>query len=110
MRAAVDEPPQVRLGAPGLLDATERLAVPEEEVAREDRGRAALQQQAPGLLGLLVTGQFAMGAAIYDAMQTTVEVSTSHASFFIQNMAAILVEKRMALAVYRPAAFIYGSF
>ena len=57
MRAAVDEAPQVRLGAPGLLDATERLAVPEEEVAREDRGRAALQQQAPGLLGLLVTAQ-----------------------------------------------------
>jgi hypothetical protein len=34
-----------------------------------------------------------------------VEASNSHASFFINNLVAIRAEERLALAVYREAAF-----
>jgi hypothetical protein len=39
-----------------------------------------------------------------------VEVSTEHASFFVQNLVAILAEKRLALITRRPVSFVTGSF
>ncbi len=59
-------------------------------------------------------GQFLCGssqaAMIWDRSNATVEVSREHANFFIQNLAAILVEERLALTVFRPEALIYGGF
>jgi hypothetical protein len=47
---------------------------------------------------------------IWDRNDATIEVSREHASFFIQNMAAILVEERLGLTVFRSEALIYGGF
>lgn len=59
-------------------------------------------------------GQFLCGssqaAMIWDRNNATVEVSREHANFFIQNLAAILVEERLALTVFRSEALIYGGF
>jgi HK97 family phage major capsid protein len=57
-----------------------------------------------------LVGAFAMSAMIWDRNDATIEISREHASFFIQNMAAILVEERLALTVFRPLALIYGGF
>jgi HK97 family phage major capsid protein len=57
-----------------------------------------------------LVGAFQLAAAIWDRADATVEVSREHASFFIQNLVAILVEERLALTVFRPLALIYGGF
>jgi len=57
-----------------------------------------------------LVGSFAMGAAVWDRMEATVEISREHSDFFVRNLAAVLCESRLALTVYRPTAFIYGGF
>lgn len=77
----------------------------------------------PSLFGLdvvyttsIANGTFLVGsgnpvaAEIRDRMETTVEISTEHASFFTQNLVAIRAEKRVALLVKRTASFISGTF
>ena len=54
-------------------------------------------------------GDFASGAELFVGMDVTVEVSREHASFFTQNMVAILAEMFATLAIYRPEGFIYGG-
>ena len=45
-------------------------------------------------------------AVLWDREQATIQVSDSHADFFIRNMVAILAEMRAAFGVIRPHAFI----
>jgi len=73
--------------------------------------------QAPTLWGLPVdvtpsivantalTGAFKSAAQIFDKGGLRVEASNSHSDFFVKNLVAIRAERRLALAVYRPAAF-----
>lgn len=58
--------------------------------------------------GRFLVGDFATGAAVYDRQQNVLEISREHASFFAQNLVAILVETRMCVAVYSPIRFVYG--
>ena len=55
-------------------------------------------------------GKFDMGAQIFDRMGARVEISTEDASNFRQNLVTILCEERLALAIYRPEAFVKGDF
>ncbi len=57
-----------------------------------------------------LTGAFKMGAQVFDRWQARVEVATENEDDFIKNLVTILAEERLALAVYRPEAFIYGDF
>jgi HK97 family phage major capsid protein len=57
-----------------------------------------------------LVGAFAMAAMVWDRNNATIEISREHASFFIQNMAALLVEERLALTVFRNDALIFGGF
>ncbi len=62
-------------------------------------------------LGTFLVGSGAAPAAeIRDRQDVTVEISTEHADFFQRNMIGIRAEKRMALLVKRPNAYITGSF
>ena len=73
--------------------------------------------QAPTLWGLPVvvtpsivantgfTGAFSSAAQVFRKGGIRVEASNSHSDFFIRNLTAIRAEERLALAVYRPAAF-----
>ena len=61
-------------------------------------------------------GSFLIGSGnpvaseIRDRMQLTIEVSTEHANYFIQNLVAVRGEKRLALVVKRPASYLTGTF
>ena len=55
-------------------------------------------------------GAFQQGAQVFDRWQARVEVATENEDDFTKNMVTILAEERLALAVYRPEAFVYGDF
>lgn len=57
-----------------------------------------------------LVGAFKMGAQVFDRWLARVEVATENEDDFIKNLVTILAEERLALAVYRPEAFIYGDF
>jgi HK97 family phage major capsid protein len=55
--------------------------------------------------GTALVGAFRPHAQIFRKGGVRVVASTEHASYFVENKVAILAEERLALAVYRPAAF-----
>jgi HK97 family phage major capsid protein len=55
--------------------------------------------------GVALVGGFRSAAQIFRRGGVRVESSNSHASFFVNNLVAIRAEERLALAVYREAAF-----
>ncbi|AAN55976.1 phage major capsid protein [Shewanella oneidensis MR-1] len=57
-----------------------------------------------------LVGAFQMGAQIYDRMDIEVLISTENDKDFENNMVSIRAEERLALAVYRPEAFVKGNF
>lgn len=52
-----------------------------------------------------LVGAFRPMAQVFEREGVTITVSTEHSTFFVENKVAILAEERIALAVYRPAAF-----
>jgi len=60
--------------------------------------------------GSFLTGAFRLGAQIFDRWDARVEVSTEDDQNFRKNLVTILAEERLALAVYRPEAFVKGAF
>ena len=60
--------------------------------------------------GTFLVGSFTMGAQIWDRQDAAVQISYEDGDNFKKNMATLLAEERLALTVYRPAAFISGSF
>lgn len=56
-----------------------------------------------------LTGAFQLGAQLFDRWDARVEVGYVNDDF-TKNLVTVLAEERLALAVYRPEAFIYGDF
>lgn len=71
-------------------------------------GLPVVTTQAIGVSKFL-TGAFKLGAQIFDRQQASVAISTENEDDFIRNKVTILCEERLALAVYRPEAFVYGT-
>lgn len=55
--------------------------------------------------GTAIVGAFKQGAQLFRRGGMSVEASNSHDTFFKYNKTAIRAEERLALAIYRPAAF-----
>jgi HK97 family phage major capsid protein len=55
--------------------------------------------------GTAMVGGFSSCSQIFRRGGVRVEASNSHASFFVNNLVAVRAEERLALAVYREAAF-----
>ena len=56
-----------------------------------------------------LVGAFRLGAQVFDRWLARVEVATENEDDFVKNLVTILCEERIALAVYRPQAFIFGD-
>lgn len=59
-------------------------------------------------VGQFLAGAFGMGAQIFDREEANVVIATENEADFVENLVTILIEERLALAVYRPEAFIKG--
>lgn len=57
-----------------------------------------------------LTGAFKVAATIYDRMDTEVLISSEDRDNFVKNMLTVRAEKRLALAIKRAQALIYGQF
>ena len=71
-------------------------------------GLPVVATQAMGEDKFLV-GAFDLAAQIFDRQDATVEVSTEDQDNFVKNKVTIRAEERLALAIYRPAAIVYGD-
>lgn len=59
--------------------------------------------------GHFLVGAFQDGAQIFDRLEAEVLVSTENEDDFVKNLITVRAEERLAMAVKRPTAFIYGS-
>lgn len=57
-----------------------------------------------------MVGAFQLGAQIFDREDANVTIATEDDQNFTKNLVTILAEERLALAVYRPEAFVKGDF
>ncbi|EQB6564931.1 phage major capsid protein [Salmonella enterica subsp. enterica serovar Bareilly] len=73
-------------------------------------GLPVVATEAAAFKGKFLTGAFNAGAQIFDREDANVVISTENDDDFEKNMISIRCEERLALAVKRPEAFIYGSF
>jgi HK97 family phage major capsid protein len=92
-------------------DTTGRYIIgdPKSEAAARVWGLPVVATQAM-LLDKFLVGAFKAGAQIFDRQNATVELSTEDSDNFRKNLVTILAEERLALAVYRPQAFVKGDF
>ena len=59
--------------------------------------------------GTFFVGDFQRAAQVFDRRQNTIELSNQNEDNFIKGMLTVRAAERLALAIYRPSAFIYGS-
>jgi hypothetical protein len=59
--------------------------------------------------GEAIVGSWKTGAQLFDRSHAVVRVGDQHADYFTNNKVAILIEERIALAVYRPDWFVVAS-
>lgn len=71
-------------------------------------GRDVVSTQAMAA-GTFLVGDFAQHAQIFDREDANVAISFENKDNFERNMATIRVEERLALAIYRPEAFVKGT-
>jgi len=59
-------------------------------------------------VGKFLTGAFKLGAQVFDQWTSRIEVGFQNDDF-VRNKVTVLAEERLALAVFRPEAFIFGD-
>ena len=82
---------------------------PQNETTPRLWGRPVVSTPAMTVTKFLV-GAFLLGAQIFDREDANVELSTEDGDNFKKNLVTLRAEERLALAVYRPEAFTYGTF
>ena len=59
--------------------------------------------------GTFFVGDFRRAAQVFDRKSNTVEITNLNEDNFIKGMLTVRASERIALAIYRPTAFLYGS-
>lgn len=72
--------------------------------------RVPVVQSVSMTAGSFLVGAFGLGAQVFDREIANVRISEHHADYFTRNQLAVLCEERIALAIYRPEAFVVGTF
>lgn len=85
------------------------IGQPQGTIVRTLWGLPVVETQAMGV-GDFLSGAFKLGAQLFDRWLARVEIATENEDDFVKNRVTILAEERIALAVYRPEAFIKGKF
>jgi hypothetical protein len=60
-------------------------------------------------VGQALVGSFKTGAQLFDRSAASIRVGDQHADYFTNNKVAVLIEERLALAVYRPDWFVLAT-
>lgn len=60
--------------------------------------------------GNFMVGAFRLAATLFDREEAAILVSSEDQDNFVRNLITVLCEERLALAVSRPQAFVYGAF
>lgn len=60
--------------------------------------------------GTFLVGDFKLGAQVFDRRQLAVEFSNTNEDNFVKGMVTVRCSERIAIVVYRPKAFVYGTF
>lgn len=81
---------------------------PQGTIAPTLWGRRVVATQAMTQDTALV-GAFRLGAQIFDREDANVVIATENEDDFVNNLVTILIEERLALAVYRPEAFVKNT-
>lgn len=72
-------------------------------------GLPVVATEISAFLGKFTTGAFRNGAQLFDREDANVVISSENSDDFEKNMISVRCEERLALAVYKPEAFIYGT-
>lgn len=93
-----------------MKDDTGRYLIgdPQGTIQKRLWGLPVVETQAMAV-GKTLTGAFNLAAQIFDRQDATVEVSTEDQDNFVKNKVTIRAEERLALAIYRPEALVYGD-
>ncbi|WP_440221844.1 phage major capsid protein [Dokdonella sp. MW10] len=83
------------------------IANPQNTTTGRIWGRDVVSTQAMAL-GRFLVGDFAAHAQIFDRQDANVAISFENKDNFERNMATLRIEERLALAIYRPEAFVKG--
>lgn len=84
------------------------IGVPQGDTPASLWGLPVVQTQSMPVDKFL-TGAFRLGAQLFDRRQAQVEVGYENDDF-TKGLVTMLASERVALAVYRPEAFVYGDF
>lgn len=60
--------------------------------------------------GTFMVGDFKRAAQIFDRRQLSVEMTNVNEDNFVKGMVTVRCSERIAIVVYRPKAFVYGTF